>query len=81
MLETGLGRSANAALAALPGFTLAGDISASSRFYAVDITPPVLLDQGYVHVPQGHGIGVAPLPDELDRVTTGTAWLTPSSST
>jgi O-succinylbenzoate synthase len=80
MLETGLGRWANAALAALPGFTLAGDISASSRFYAVDITPPVLLDQGYVHVPQGDGIGVAPLPDELDRVTTSTTWLTRSPS-
>ena len=34
MLETGIGRAANAALAALPGFTLPGDVSASSRFYA-----------------------------------------------
>lgn len=75
MLETGLGRSANAALAALPGFTLPGDISASSRFYAVDITPPVVLEDGYVSVPQGPGIGVTPLPDELERFTTSTAWL------
>ncbi len=37
MLETGIGRAANAALAGLPGFTLPGDISASSRFYARDI--------------------------------------------
>ena len=37
MLETGIGRAANAALAALPGFTLPGDISASTRFYARDI--------------------------------------------
>ena len=34
MVETGIGRAANAALAALPGFTLPGDISASTRFYA-----------------------------------------------
>src|SRR6476469_1801356 len=37
MVETGVGRAANAALAALPGFTLPGDISASTRFYARDI--------------------------------------------
>ena len=42
MLETGLGRAANAALAGLPGFTLTGDISGSDRFYAVDVTPPVV---------------------------------------
>ena len=40
MVETGLGRAANAALAALPGFTLTGDISASDRFYEQDITEP-----------------------------------------
>ena len=33
MLETGLGRAANVALAALPGFTLPGDTSASGRYY------------------------------------------------
>ena len=37
MLETGIGRAANAALAALDGFTLPGDISASRRFWARDI--------------------------------------------
>ena len=37
MLETGIGRAANAALAALPGFTLPGDVSASNRFWARDI--------------------------------------------
>lgn len=76
MLETGIGRSANAALAALPGFTLPGDISASNRFYEVDITPPVVLEDGFVAVPQGPGIGVAPLPGELDRVTSNRVWLT-----
>jgi len=38
MLETGVGRAANLALASLPGFTLPGDISASDRYYAQDIT-------------------------------------------
>ncbi|NCU81767.1 MAG: o-succinylbenzoate synthase, partial [Acidimicrobiia bacterium] len=40
MLETGIGRAANLALAALPGFTLPGDISASARYFARDITQP-----------------------------------------
>jgi O-succinylbenzoate synthase len=38
MLETGVGRAANLALAALPGFTLPGDISATDRYYEEDIT-------------------------------------------
>ncbi|MFT4212558.1 MAG: o-succinylbenzoate synthase [Microbacterium sp.] len=59
MLETGIGRAANAALAALPGFTLPGDVSASDRFYARDIvTEPAVLEDGYVRVPTGPGIGV-----------------------
>lgn len=59
MLETGIGRAANAALAALPGFTLPGDVSASDRFYHRDIvTEPVVLDDGFVRVPAGPGLGV-----------------------
>ncbi|WP_396667176.1 o-succinylbenzoate synthase [Microbacterium sp. R86528] len=59
MLETGIGRAANAALAALPGFELPGDISASDRFYTRDIvTEPVVLEDGHVRVPTGHGLGV-----------------------
>ncbi len=38
MLETGVGRAGNLALASLPGFTLPGDISATERYYAQDIT-------------------------------------------
>ncbi|GAA1858596.1 o-succinylbenzoate synthase [Microbacterium koreense] len=64
MLETGIGRAANAALAALPGFTLPGDVSASSRFYTRDIvTEPVVLEEGHVRVPTGHGLGI-----EIDLV-------------
>ncbi|MET1005320.1 MAG: o-succinylbenzoate synthase [Propionibacteriaceae bacterium] len=75
MVETGIGRSANAALAALPGFTLPGDISASSRFYELDITPPVVMEDGHVAVPQGPGMGPLPLPDHLEKVTTSSVWL------
>ena len=75
MLETGLGRAANVALAALPGFTLPGDTSGSDRFYATDITPPFVLRDGCLDVPTGPGLGVDPLPAELDAVTTSTLWL------
>ena len=44
MVESGIGRAANAALAALPGFTLPGDISASSRFYQRDIVTMRVFD-------------------------------------
>ncbi|KAA9108306.1 o-succinylbenzoate synthase [Microbacterium rhizomatis] len=70
MLETGIGRAANAALAALPGFTLPGDISASSRFYHRDIvTEPAVLEDGHVRVPTGAGIGVEIDPVALDDFT------------
>ena len=69
MLETGIGRAANLALAALPGFVLPGDTSASDRFYAEDITEPFTLDDGHLPVPTGPGTGVAVLPDALRRVT------------
>src|SRR5882757_2623890 len=75
MLETGLGRAANVALAALPGFTLPGDTSASDRYYTRDITDPFVLDDGHVRVPTGPGIGVEPDPDALDAVTTSTEWI------
>jgi O-succinylbenzoate synthase len=68
MLETGIGRAANVALAAMPGFTLPGDTSASSRYYAVDVTEPFVLDDGRLTVPTGPGIGIDPIPEELARM-------------
>jgi O-succinylbenzoate synthase len=65
MLETGIGRAANAALASLPGFTLPGDVSASNRYYSQDVTAPFVLNEGHLDVPTGPGIGVDPLPDVL----------------
>ena len=59
MLETGIGRAANLALASLPGFTLPGDISASDRYYQQDVAwPRFELIDGGLPVPQGHGLGV-----------------------
>ncbi|MEV0967910.1 o-succinylbenzoate synthase [Microtetraspora glauca] len=75
MLETGIGRAANVALAALPGFTLPGDTSASRRYFATDITPPFELRDGHLDVPTGPGIGVDPLPDVLDEITTSLEWI------
>jgi len=70
MLETGIGRAANVALATLPGFTLPGDTSASARYYAEDITAPFVLEDGRLSVPTEPGIGVAPIPEHLERFTT-----------
>ena len=77
MVETGIGRAANIALAAGPEFTLPGDVSASDRFYARDITPPIKLTDGHVHVPDGPGIGVDVLPDVLAEVTTSVEHVSP----
>jgi o-succinylbenzoate synthase len=75
MLETGIGRAANVALAALPGFSLPGDTSASDRYYRTDITKPFVLDDGHLPVPTAPGLGVSPLPEILAEVTTATSWL------
>lgn len=72
MLETGVGRAANVALAALPGFTLPGDTSASGRYFAEDITEPFVLGdpagehRGRLRVPDAPGTGVT-VREELVR--------------
>ena len=60
MLETGVGRAGNLALASLPGFVLPGDISASDRYYAQDITHQrfTLNPDSTITVPTGPGLGV-----------------------
>jgi O-succinylbenzoate synthase len=66
MLETGIGRATNVALAAMPNFLLPGDTSASSRYFREDLTEPfVLRADGTMKVPTGPGIGVDPLPERL----------------
>jgi O-succinylbenzoate synthase len=70
MLETGIGRATNLALAALPGFTLPGDTSASRRYFHDDVTDPFeLRPDGTMDVPAGPGIGVEPRPVRLEACT------------
>ena len=71
MLETGIGRAHNVALASLPGFTLPGDISATDRYYREDIAEPpfVLNPDSTLSVPVGPGIGVTVNTERLQAVT------------
>jgi o-succinylbenzoate synthase len=75
MLESGIGRAGNVALAALPGFSLPGDISASGRYFHTDLTEPFVLRDGHVDVPTGPGLGVAPIPELLSEWTTWQRWI------
>jgi o-succinylbenzoate synthase len=77
MLDTGLGRLANLALAAHPGATLPGDLSATARFFTDDVTPPVVLDGSTIAVPGGPGLGAAVDPDALERLTVSVERLRP----
>ncbi len=69
MLETGIGRAANLALAAMPGFALPGDTSASARYFHRDVTTPFVLRDGHLDVPTGPGIGCDPDLAYLDSIT------------
>jgi O-succinylbenzoate synthase len=79
MLETGVGRAANLALASLPGFSLPGDISASARYYLQDITHQrfTLNNDSSIDVPQAPGLGVTINREVLERVTRDSLSLTP----
>jgi O-succinylbenzoate synthase len=71
MLETGIGRASNLALASLPGFTLPGDISATDRYYHEDITHEqfVLNADSSIDVPTKPGLGVSIDKAALQRAT------------
>lgn len=71
MLETGIGRASNLALASLPGFVLPGDISATQRYYHQDITQEIfcLNPDSTIDVPRGDGLGVAIDGGALRRFT------------
>ena len=69
MLETGVGRAAAAAVAALPGATLPTDLGPSARYLDPDLTEPVVVDgDGRLVVPDGPGIGRVPDPDAVAAV-------------
>lgn len=71
MLESGVGRAHNIAMATLAGFTLPGDISASSRYWEEDIIqPPVTVSMGgTITVPTSHGIGYAVNESRVESLT------------
>ena len=71
MLESGIGRAHNIALASLPNFTIPGDLSPSSRYWARDVvTPEITMDpDGTVAVPEGPGMGLAVREDLLEKWT------------
>ncbi|GDX27347.1 o-succinylbenzoate synthase [Actinomycetes bacterium] len=76
MLETGIGRAMNVALAGLPNFTLTGDISASERFWKQDIVQqPIRLESGQVRLPNGSGAGFEIDGPFLSDVSTSTITL------
>jgi len=72
MLESGIGRAYNVALASLPGFVLPGDLSPSARYWDRDIiTTEWTMDrQGMVTVPTTPGIGVTPDLNRIENLTT-----------
>lgn len=73
MLDGGIGRAANIALAAHPGATLTGDIAATSRFFTDDVCPPITVTgidgQGTIAVPTSSGLGVTIDTAAIDRLT------------
>jgi O-succinylbenzoate synthase len=70
MHEFGIGRAANLAVSALPGFTLPGDVSGSDKYYREDLVePPIRAIDGLLPVPDGPGLGVEPDPDRIARAT------------
>jgi O-succinylbenzoate synthase len=70
MLEAGVGRAQNVAVASLPGFSKPGDTSSSSRYFVEDIVaPPLEAVGGLMPVPTGPGIGVEVRRDVLEKAT------------
>lgn len=70
MHEFGIGRAANVALCALPGFSLPGDISGSDKYYAEDIVdPPIRATNGAIPVPDKPGLGWTPNEERIAAAT------------
>ncbi len=78
MLESGIGRACNVALASLPGFTKPGDLSPSARYWERDVVTPewTMNSEGMVAVPLDRpGLGVDVDRDRIDNLTVRTAIL------
>ena len=81
MFETGIGRALNVAVASLPGFTLPGDISASSKYFEEDIVqaPFTLQPDSTLAVPTGLGLGIQIDTARLDKYTVAKETFTASA--
>jgi O-succinylbenzoate synthase len=70
LLETGIGRAAALAVAALPGFGWPADLSASDRYWHEDLTEPFVLDaNGCLPVPNRPGLGITVRPEVIEAAT------------
>jgi O-succinylbenzoate synthase len=71
MLESGIGRAHNIAMSTLPGFTLPGDVSASSRYWAEDVIEPEVevTSRGTIPAPATAGLGFTPKSALIQRLT------------
>ena len=72
MLESGIGRAHNVALASLPNFTLPGDVSPSERYWEKDVVIPewTMDRQGRIQVPVDRpGLGVEVDFNRVDDLT------------
>ena len=71
MLESGVGRAHNIAMSTLPGFTLPGDVSASSRYWSEDIIEPEVevSRRGTIASPSAPGLGFVVKRKLVERLT------------
>jgi O-succinylbenzoate synthase len=70
MLEAGIGRAHNIAITSLANFTLPGDTAPSSHYWKKDIIyPEVVMNDGYIQVPNLPGIGFEPAISKIDDLT------------
>jgi O-succinylbenzoate synthase len=82
MLEAGVGRAHNIAMATLAGFTLPGDVSASERYWHEDIIEPgvTVTPNGTIKAPAEPGIGFAVNRDRIDRATVRSEHITANAN-
>jgi O-succinylbenzoate synthase len=71
MLESGIGRAHNIAMATLEGFTLPGDVSASARYWEEDIIEPsvTVTTHGTIIAPHRPGLGYEIKRDKIESLT------------
>lgn len=71
MVDTGIARAFNIAVASLPNYRFPHDIPASDRYYTYDlVTPSTFIDnRAMIQVPEAVGIGFTPIPELVDRFT------------